>query len=418
MTGSVQKKRNKWWTVVYLGNGKYDYRNTHLDAKGNKRAADKLLREHITDMERQSGLEQKDVLFTDFMLEWLEHIEDTVGPYTYYQYGLIIKNSVIPFFEKHNVLLKDLQPLHIQKYYNQMKKDGKSANTIKHHHANIHKALKYAVQLNMIPYNPSERVELDPVKEYEGNFYTADQMKTVLELVKGTHIETAVLLAAVYGLRRSEALGVQWRSIDFEKQTLTIRHTVTVTEAKDQTKNTTSRRSLRIPPQLLGHLKEVRAKQQAMKALLGNGYFKSDYVCTWEDGKPLKPNYVSDRFKKILTEYSETHDFPVYRFHDLRHSVASLLVEEGKSLKQIGGLLGHSNPTTTNRYAHLQHQATMEMVQSVSGKLFGENVSHGTSMEHLQQKEERHPPRQEKSDVPTWCGQEDLNLHRVAPTRT
>ncbi len=270
--------------------------------------------------------------------------------------------------------MRDLQPLHIQKYYNKKNKDGASANTIKHHHANIHKALKYAVQLNMIPYNPSDRLELDPVEEYVGNYYTAEQLKVIVDLVTDTIIETPVLLTIAYGLRLSEALGVQWAAVDFQKKTLAIQHTVTGTgkhlHKEDRTKTKSSRRTLHLPDTLLKHLQQVKAHQWEMKSLLGSGYIESDYACTRDNGQLLKPNYVSRKLQTIITEYSATHDFPVYRFHDLRHSAASLLAGDGKSLKQIGELLGHVNPSTTNRYAHLQHQATVEMVESIADKIF------------------------------------------------
>ncbi len=187
-------------------------------------------------------------------------------------------------------------------------------------------------------------------------------------------IETPVLLSVTYGLRRSEAMGLKWDAVDFEHQTLTIRHTVTGTGknrvCEDRTKTKSSRRSLYLLPEVAAHLQEVRQKQTEMQALLKNQYHADGYICTWEDGRLISPEYLSRKFREILLEEHEKSGLPVYRYHDLRHSSASLLVGEGESLKQVGEWLGHSSPATTNRYAHLQFQSTVEMATSVSQRLF------------------------------------------------
>lgn len=230
MTGSLQEKKRYWYTVIYYstadGKGQYKWKSTGLEVKNNKKRAEQILRQRIEEAEKKSVLQDKDILFADFMKEWLLVIKAQVRPNTHHQYSLLIENSIAPFFVKMKVKLQDLQPIHIQRYYNQKVADGLSGSTIRRHHANIHKALNYAVKTNWIPYNPADRVELPKAVPFMGNFYTADQIKLIFELVTETYIETAVLLAVTYGLRRSEAVGLKWDAIDFENHRLIIRHTV------------------------------------------------------------------------------------------------------------------------------------------------------------------------------------------------
>ena len=370
MTGSVQVRRNKLWTVVYLGNNKYDWRNTGLDVKGNKREAEKLLRQHIFEFESKEDFSLQNILFTEYLLVWLDEMKGKVRPNTHHQYELVVKNNIIPYFEPLGLKLRNLQPIHIQRYYNNKTSDGVSANTIKHYHANIHKALKHAVRFDLIPNNPADRIELPKVERYIGNFYTAEQVIAILELVKGTIIETPVLLTAVYGLRRSEAVGLKWDAVDFKRQTITIKHTIVGTgrhqSREDYTKTNSSTRTLHLTDEVSYHLKKHKANQRYMKYLYRGNYLDDDYVCTWEDGRLISPEYLSKKFVALVKK----SDLPVYRYHDLRHSAASLLVSDGKSLKQIGEFLGHSNPTTTNRYTHLQFQSTIDLAQAVTSKLF------------------------------------------------
>lgn len=184
-------------------------------------------------------------------------------------------------------------------------------------------------------------------------------------------IETAVLLTATYGLRRSEAIGLKWSAVDFESHTIRIFHTVVgagnLQVRSDTTKNTSSTRTLPMVPQIEQHLLQLKNERGQMRLMLGNGFDDSGYICTWEDGRLLSPEYVSRKFKATI----QSSDLPVYRYHDLRHSSASLLLAAGWSLKEIGAWLGHSSITTTNRYAHLQFRATMDMAQSVTKNLFG-----------------------------------------------
>ena len=201
-------------------------------------------------------------------------------------------------------------------------------------------------------------------ERFMANFYDADEVNRLFEISKGTKLEIPILFGAFYGMRRSETLGMKWDAIDFERDTITIRHTLTtvaldgkrITVAEDRTKNKSSMRTLPLVPFVKERLLELKAEQEENRRLCGRSYVKdyTGYVCINEIGDIIKPNYVSCGFPKLLEE----HGLRRVRYHDLRHSCASLLLANGVPMKQIQEWLGHSDfSTTANIYAHLEYSS-------------------------------------------------------------
>ncbi|MDL2327645.1 site-specific integrase [Ruminococcaceae bacterium OttesenSCG-928-A11] len=304
----------------------------------------------------------QDMLFSQFMLDWLEVVKVQVEPNTYNTYKLVVENLIAPYFKATGVKLQKLQAIHIQKFYSKKLRDGVTANTVKHYHANIHKALNYAVKMRMLPYNPASMVELPKKKKYVGKCYTEEQTKKLIAAVKDTNIETAILFAVSYGLRRSEVLGIKWDAIDFNNKTVTIKHTV-VGNGKhqvraDKTKNKSSFRTLPLIAGVEQHLLQIKAHQEALRNEFGNKYKGEGYVSTWDDGSLIQPDYLTKQFYMVC----ENIGLERIRFHDLRHSAASMLLAEGFSLKEVSEFLGHCDiGTTANIYGHLQYQSKVNM---------------------------------------------------------
>ncbi|MBE6906851.1 MAG: site-specific integrase [Ruminococcaceae bacterium] len=314
----------------------------------------------------------QDILFCDFISQWMNIIKSVVRPNTFVAYQCNVNKHIIPYFSKLGVSLKNLQPLDLQKFYSIKLNEGLSPNTILKIHTNIHKCLKYAmVTINLITFNPADRVILPRKQRFIGKYFDADQLQSLFFAVKGDPIEPAVVLAATYGLRRSEVLGLKWDAVSFEKNTLIIRHAAIEADHKviytDQVKNQSSYRTLPLMPHIKNYLYNLKTYQNKMKLLLGAEYVNNDYICKWENGKPLKPNYISQRFRKVL----ENSGFPLIRFHDLRHSSASLLLSLGFSLKDIQEWLGHADiATTSNIYAHLQYKQKITMANQIDNELY------------------------------------------------
>lgn len=367
VAGHLHEKNGYYYIILNLtdsaGKRKPKWISTGLTIKGNKKRAEQMLME-----ERRKYANAKtgdDVLFADFMEQWLEIVKSTVSLPTYSSYVNAVKSIIAPYFRKKKILLRDLQAHDIQMFYQEQLQRVKASSVI-HYHANIHKALKYAVKNDMIPSNPADKVERPKQDKFYGNFYDRDELNKLFEAVAGTKLELPVLLGAFYGLRRSEIVGLKWSAIDFEQNTITISHTVTscnldgkcVIVAKDTTKTKSSRRTLPLVPYFHEKLLAVKAQQERNQKLCGRSYNREflEYICVDDIGDRFKPNYITSQFPKLL----ERNGFRKIRFHDLRHSCASLLLASGVPMKHIQEWLGHSDfSTTANIYAHLDYSSKL-----------------------------------------------------------
>lgn len=218
------------------------------------------------------------------------------------------------------------------------------------------------------------------VNENKVYYIENNDFEALFEAAKGTLIEIPIFLGAFYGLRRSEALGLKWDAIDFQNNTITIRHTVTscnldgkhIQIAQDTTKTKSSMRTLPLVPAFKEKLLKLKEQQEEYRRVCGRCYNKKylEYICVDEMGTLISPHYLTSSFPKLLEKNNLRH----IRFHDLRHSCASLLLANGVPMKQIQEWLGHSDfSTTANVYAHLDYNSKLSsadaMVNGLSGAL-------------------------------------------------
>ncbi|MCQ2355219.1 MAG: site-specific integrase [Clostridia bacterium] len=369
VAGHLQTKKGYYYVVVGYkapsGKYKYSWFPTGIEAKGgNKKKAERELmrirHDFVIPTEEEAVSEMKtDMLFTDFMEMWLEIERTAISPVTFSSYDMMVHKKINPYFEKRHIKLRDLTASDIQNFYLHELKTI-SANSVKHEHANIHKALKYAVKIDLIPYNPADKVDVPRCPKYVAEYYKADELEKLFEVTKDSKYALLIRLVAFYGFRRSEAIGLKWDAIDFEKSTITIRHTVT--EAKidgkmtliqqDSTKTKSSMRTLPLIESFREPLLNLKAQQKENARLCGSCYCHDydEYIFVDPLGKIFNPGQVSESFNRILKKNGMRH----IRFHDLRHSCASLLLANGVGLKEIQEWLGHSDiSTTANIYSHL-----------------------------------------------------------------
>ncbi len=366
VAGHLREKKGYFYAVLNYndthGNRKTKWIATGLAVKGNKKRAEAFLQEQRRNFQEEEPITE-DILFADFMEQWLTVAKSAIAITTYASYSNMVKRVIAPYFRERHISLSELTAKHIQDFY--LKElERVSASSVIHYHANIHKALKYAVKLDLIPSNPADKVERPKKERFIASFYDADEMNKLFEVSKGTKFEIPILFGAFYGMRRSEALGMKWDAIDFEQNTITIRHTLTsveldgkkVTVAADRTKTKSSMRTLPLVPFVKERLLALKAEQEENRRLCGRSYIKDyiGYVCINEIGDIIKPNYISCGFPKMLEEYGLRR----VRFHDLRHSCASVMLANGVPMKQIQEWLGHSDfSTTANIYAHLDYSS-------------------------------------------------------------
>ena len=330
--------------------------STGLPVKGNKRKAEAMLMDarqtFVPPVFAVAPLEKAkpdELLFTDFILEWLEMMKNSVETTTYASYCMVIKRKIVPYFKDKRILLKDLTPKDIQDYYQySLNTEKVTANTVIHRHANIRKSLQYAVKIGLINYNPADRVERPRKQKYIASFYNEQELETLFAAVKGKPIELAVILGAFYGLRRSEAVGLRWDAIDYERKTLTIKHTVTQMNVdgkqtivdKERTKTKSSYRTLPLVAPFEKLLHELKAEQEEHRKVCGSAYCTEflDYIYVNEIGERIK---VAREFGDI-SENSEYDDAKNEQGMMEAHGCA-VLCTNGVSLKDIREWLGHSD---------------------------------------------------------------------------
>ena len=381
ITGSVQINKGYYFLVFNMyneyGKRKPEWHSTGLKVDNNERKnnqirkqAEKILNEELVRVNAENSFSNKmntiaknskysNMLFSDYMLEWLENIKPKVVQSTYIGYEQVVKGRLCPYFKSKKIKLIDLRPRDIQDFINYLYKQRLKGSTIAHYTSNMNTALKEAVIAEIIPSNPMDRIESVKKEVYIPEFYTDDQLIELIEVIKTQKLELPLTLGIIYGLRREEILGLTWNAIDFKNKSITIRKTVGrgkydgVTQflIKDIPKNKSSYRTLPMFDFIADSLKKYKEKYKLNEKIFGNTYITDykDFICLMDNGELVKPDYVDRTFSRILKENGFRH----IRLHDLRHSCATLLLRNGVPLPEIQKWLGHSNIITTQRYSHL-----------------------------------------------------------------
>ena len=384
MTGSLQIKSGMFYTVIRIpdstGHDQQKWESTGVEEgeKGEKRdrreKAKAILHKRIADYETQQVTYSKEILFLDWFDTWMEQKRDEIRPNTWECYDLYMQKHIIPYFKPLKLKLREVNALHIQRYYN-TKRKTLAANTIQKHSVLIRGALKEAVRKKLIPYNPVDGATLPKRKRYRGKAYTVDQANALMSAIGASDvIKPAIVLGLFYGLRRSEVCGLRWRDIDFKAGKIYIRNTVvrmTSLIEGEQTKSEASTRTLYFIPETKDYFLNLYRLQKENCLLLGNVTDFNQHVCVWDDGSPLLPAYVSRRFKKVLVK----NGLPIIRFHDLRHTAGSLLLSKGVSIKQVQEFLGHELASTTlDIYGHVYDESKQETANVMGGLLAAGNL--------------------------------------------
>ena len=333
IAGHLQIKNDNYYMVLNYtdANGKrrQPWIPTGLPAKGNKRRAEKLLLDTRKSfvppvVSKENEDISSDMLFADYMELWLEIIRSSVEKTTFSSYTQMVKGKIAPYFRNTGLTLDGIQAKHIQSFYLHELKTV-SPGTVIHYHANIHKALKYAVKMDLIPFNPADKVERPKKQRYIADYYRQEELERLLEASKDHPYSLLIQMTAFYGLRRSEALGLKWDAIDFERDTITIKHIVTNAKidgkceivCADRAKTKSSLRSLPLVSNIREKLLVLREQQKENRRVCGNCYSKKydGYVFVDAMGNIFNPRSVTANFSKLLEQNGLRH----IRFHDLRH---------------------------------------------------------------------------------------------------
>lgn len=388
----IEKDQYKWKTtkIRYVDESKKRLHNQAEQEANNKaeelrKAFEEELNSKIVEKKKSIVDDRAKQKFADYLRDWAEKQKSKKATTTSSTYSTNINGIIAPYFDKTNITLEELQTLDLQDFYDTQykrvltkgKNKGKliSKNTVNHYYHNINKALKEAVASNIIPRNPNINATIETPEEYNANYYEKEDCIKLLEKVKGTSLELIVNIATYYGLRRSEIIGLKWNAIDFTNNKIIIRHKVTeatidskrVLVKDNRLKTKKSYRSLPLINDVKNLLLKEKERQLKNKKIYGNAYKnKENYICVYDDGEIMKPDTITRKFSKFLVD----NDMDKIRLHDLRHTCASLLLDNGVSMKEIQEWLGHSSyNTTANIYAHLYSNSKENSANTMSNVL-------------------------------------------------
>lgn len=331
VAGRLQEKNGFYYIVLSYtdsaGKRRQPWIGTGLPVKGNKKRAEQMLAETRKDFTIPKGQVSElspDMAFSDYMRYWLKMMRTAVTETTYSSYCFNVEKHIIPYFEPLGVTLAGLQPRQIQSFYLHEAETLKNTSILRFH-ANLHKALKYAVRIDLIASNPVDKVDRPKPQAFMASYYSAEEMEKLFEAAQGHKLELIIQLAAFYGLRRAEVMGLRWEAIDFEAKTLTIRHIVTSTRIDgkkilveaDRAKTKSSLRTLPLVDPIAKRLKAVKEQQEYNQKICGNCYNQEylGYVFVDAMGNLIQPDSVTTGFPQLLKE----NGLRRIRFHDLRH---------------------------------------------------------------------------------------------------
>lgn len=388
---SVQSKKGRLYAVMQVkkdGTTKPVWRALGLPEGANKTKVNKAFREVVAQYEQEFWEEQErggrppaGIPVYDYLVSYLKRVEPELQKNTIVSYRSMTNGKIRRYFQRRPQLtVGNLKPQDIQDFYQSLFADGVVANTVIHYHALLRRAFQQAFKEERIDANPFDRVGRPKKNKFHGENYTQEELLTLLHLARGDVIYPAILLAGAMGLRRSEALGVRWSRIDWEKRTVLLDTKIVEyrengkkkVEPVEEMKNKSSRRTLPLPDPVVEMLQVQKEHREVYRKMFQGSYNTQylDYVCVNQLGELLRPSYVTDHFRELLEKYGLRH----IRFHDLRHTFASLLINQDVPLINVSNFLGHSDlSTTANIYAHLDKASKQASADVISDILQGEN---------------------------------------------
>lgn len=387
VTDTLQQKAGRYYLVFRIpdssGKLKQKWIGTGLPVKGNQRRAKQMLDEMLLELQadydrrsRQAGwaiAEVGDIPFTEVVQRWLVRKRSEVAPSTYEGYQHITAR-LLPYFRLLDLTTDEVSPTVLENYCETLQDDGLSANTVQHHLTLIKSVFNEEIRNGAPILNPVKCVKAPRVETFQGETLSVEQIGQLFRLFEGDPIEDIVRIGVIYGLHRSEIIGLRWEDINWETNILQIRHKVAEVRINgkrqlvrsNDLKTKASRRAFPLSDdirQQLGHRKaqieENRAKKRRYRTA------DADYVFVDANGKLLSPEYITDHFRWKIAH----SDLPRVRFHDLRHTCATLLLHEGCSLREIQSYLGHASYLTTTRYAHVDARSKEHALEIMSAVL-------------------------------------------------
>ena len=367
--GSIYKRRDgRWVATISLG-----YKAGKRCRKSFYGKTRRTVQEQLTAALRahQQGLpaapERQNV--ANFLERWLEDsVRPSVRPRTYASYSQLVRLHIAPVLGRHQLV--KLGPQDVQHFLNDKLSDGLSPRTVRYLHAVLRCALGRAMKWGLVTRNVATLVDPPAHQRPYVKPLTPNQARAFLDAVKGDRLAALYSVALAVGLRQGEALGLRWEDIDFDAGRLTVRVALQRLDGRLQLvepKTVRSRRTIALPQTAVSALRTHRAQQLQERLFAGSRWQGTGLVFTTTFGTPIDARNLTRQFHRILREA----DLPRIRFHDLRHTCASLLLAQGVHPRVVMEILGHSQISLTmDTYSHvipaLQREAAGQMDEILS----------------------------------------------------
>lgn len=360
------KKSGLWCAAMSFDTGLRRQRKW-LYGKTRKDVADKLT---IALRSRQQGLPQTEDRRTvdAYLAEWLDAIRASVRPRTWERYEQYVRVHAAPLIGRFR--LTRLEPRQLQQLYADRIEAGLSPTSVAHLHTMIHTAFGQAEAWGIVPRNVARLVRPPRAPRREMTALTPEQVRAFLEVIHGDRFEALYVVAVTTGMRQGELLALRWRDVDLDGGTIRVRATLGAT--KDglefaEPKSARSRRQISLTQIAVAALRKQRIDQLQARLLAGAGWTEHELVFPNELGGPLDPsNLLRRSFYPLLHRAG----LPRVRFHDLRHSAATLMLSRGIPLKIVSEILGHSQISlTADTYMHVTEGMQREAAAAVDAAL-------------------------------------------------
>jgi len=349
--GSVYRTKNGLWRGSYWVTTAKGLKRRYVSAKTRQQCSQKLTKAMA---DRDGGLifEAAHLTVGDYLKRWLKDVEDTVRRSTYEGYEYAVRPHIVPALGR--IKLKDLTSAHLRSFYRDRLDSGRAPATVHKLHVVLHKALKAAVADGLIPRNAAAGLKLPRITREEIDPLTEEEARRLLETVRGDRLETLYVLALNTGMRQGELLALKWDDVDLERGVLRVRRTLTHANksfvlGEPKTKN--SRRTIRLTTGAVNALRMHLSRQLEEIEYMGSLYQPGGLIFATETGTIINPSNLRNRsFKPLL----KGAGLPPIRFHDLRHTCATLLLSNDVNAKVVSEMLGHSSiRITLDIYSHL-----------------------------------------------------------------
>ena len=357
--GTIYKRKDGTWSaqVSIQGRRLTGYAKTQSEARAWLRKTLNQVDSGITFLGAQMELGK-------YLEQWLITVKTSVRPKTYDQYKQIVTNHIVPILGR--IKLKDVRPDHVQSLYNTKLKSGTSNRTVRMIHAVLHVALNQALQMGIISRNPSDAVIKPKLIKKEMKTLTDTQVQTLLLAVHGTRYEALYLLAVTTGLREGELLGLKWSDLDWITRNLSIQRQLQRLSGQgmvfSEPKSASGRRVIALGSATIEKLREHYKRQQWERLAAGDHWVEYDLIFPTTIGSPSDWRNLVRSFKDVL----RTSNLPNIRFHDLRHTAATLMLQQGIHPKVVQERLGHSQISLTlDTYSHVLPNMQEEAAEKI-----------------------------------------------------